>query len=831
MKKIISLAIIGIFFISGFNTLGTQEMTSSPMSVTHQLDVPSLNVESSHNEELTLTLKGNSDYLMETGKPVLPKLVETIELPFGIHNINLHVEVQGIDIKNLTGTVRPAAALQPLPLFTKKFTSPGPEIKKDAAVYGQNNYYPGEWYSYKVGCGLNVERQHVTYVNIDVYPVQYAPAENKLAVAQCATIHITYNMPEETPFRAMDQYDMVIIAPDAFSSQLDSLIQHKNEYGIKTFLKTTEDIYNEYSGVDEAEKIKFFIKDAIESYDIKYVLLVGGLKNQFWAKPRDNANIGVSGWYLPVRYTNLYDNPAFPLDEDTIYDPGIISDLYYADIYRKGGEFADWDPNGDGIMAAWNKPGVANDTGLDLYPDVAVGRLACRNIQEVETVVNKIIIYEQDGTDDWFNRMTVVSGDGFLDQVDLSIKWDTSNLPDGEYTIYAQSNNPQDVYGPIDIINVTVDKSSPTHITFNHDDNLKAALRTGYPAPPIAEICTVSEDDILGNTDYFYEPTENLAYLNWFNGWANIDYTDEVLTIRGKSYDPQPYGNITDIHVWITNSEDDIVFETWRNDTEMYYEGEYAVGNQAVNGRGGALYYMPENIEANVVFASNGRFTGMESVITELNKGSGFLFMSGHGSPNSWGDHYPGVPGNRDDASLTGLVVTQLKPWFPYLGLPIYPIDSLRNGDKLPIAVIGGCHNSQFNVSMVPCVFHVLTYFIPFLNDNFMWSYGVPVPECFSWRLVRAEGGGAIASFGNTGLGYGVPGQDCTTGGGDAWITIEIFRQYGKEGKDILGDAVYQTQTHYVNSFDMTDLGAGHTKTVQQWQFMGDPSLKIGGYP
>ncbi len=830
MKKIISLAIIGIFLIGGLNTIGKQEMTPATISVTRMLDVPSLQIKSSDESSLVLTLDGNSDCLMEAGKPVLPKLIETIELPFGAQNIEVQVIVQDVNHQYLTSLVRPAVALQPLPLFTQGGASAGIDVKNDAAVYGQKEYYPGEWYSYKVGCGLNEKRHHITYVTVDIYPVQYAPAEDKLVVAESSTIRITYSPPEDTPFTATDQYDMVIIAPDTFSSQLDPLIQHKNDYGVETFLKTTEDIYSEYSGVDEAEQIKYFIKDAIESYDIKYVLLVGGLKNQFWAKPRDNANIGASGWYLPVRYTNLYDNPAFPLDEDIIHDPGIISDLYYADIYREGGEFADWDPNGDGIMAAWNKPGVENDTGLDMYPDVAVGRLACRNTREVETVVNKIISYEKDGTGDWFNRMTVISGDGFLDQVDLNIKWDTSNLPDGKYTIYAQSNNPQDEYGPLDITNVTVDKSVPTHITFNHDDNLKAALQNGYPGPPIAEICTVSEDDVLGNTDYSYEPTENEAYLNWFNGWANIDYTDEILTIRGKSYDPQPFGNITDIHVWITNSEDDIVFEDWRNDTEMYYEGEYAVGNQAVNGRGGALYYMPDSIEANMVFASNGRFTGMESVITEINKGSGFLFMSGHGSPNSWGDHYPGVPGNRDDASLTGLTVTQLQPWYPYLRVPFYPIDSLKNGDKLPIAVIGGCHNSQFNVSMVPCVYHALTYFIPFLKDNFMWSYGVPVPECFSWRLVRAEDGGAIASFGNTGLGYGVPGEDCTTGGGDAWITIEIFRQYGEEGKDILGDAVYQTQTHYINSFDMTDLGAGHTKTVQQWQFMGDPSLKIGGY-
>jgi hypothetical protein len=28
----------------------------------------------------------------------------------------------------------------------------------------------------------------------------------------------------------------------------------------------------------------------------------------------------------------------------------------------------------------------------------------------------------------------------------------------------------------------------------------------------------------------------------------------------------------------------------------------------------------------------------------------------------------------------------------------------------------------------------------------------------------------------------------------------------------------------------MTDLAAGHPKSVQQWVLLGDPSLKIGGY-
>ena len=300
------------------------------------------------------------------------------------------------------------------------------------------------------------------------------------------------------------------------------------------------------------------------------------------SKPRDDANQGSTGWWVPVRYTNLYDNPKFPLAAETVHDPGVISDLYYSDIYEDGGKFSSWDPNNDGVFSAWNKPGVEDDPALDLSPDIAIGRLACTSVSEVETVVKKIITYETTtyGTE-WFKKMTVVSGDGFLDQEDLNILWDTTGLSTGLYTIHAQSSNPSAVYGPIETINVTVDKTKETTLTFHHDDHLRTN-NYQYPGVPIAEIVTVSEGNILGNTDFTYVPAESEAYCNEFYFWANMSYLDEVLTIRGKSYDPVPYGNLSSIHVWITNSADKIIFEDWRNNTEMYYEGEYTTGEQVL---------------------------------------------------------------------------------------------------------------------------------------------------------------------------------------------------------------------------------------------------------
>jgi len=826
MKKIIILLVIGILIGSAIGTIGIKSSQPSTMTFSDQITTPALQMKSTSDNYLIPELSGTDTYQTIAGCPQLPKIVRTIELPFGATDISVSLTPQDIRTQHIEQEINPAPPLLPL---TSEYQSIAAQTTiKNEQVYTMTTPYPETWYTTKVGVGLNKNNQHVTFATIDYYPIRYTPTTGTLLTAAQASFTVTYTPPTHTYFPTT-VYNLVIIAPKAFEKTLQPLIDHKNAHGVATFLKTTEDIYAKYSGVDKPEKIKYFIKDAIETYNITSVLLVGGLKNVVFAKPRDDQNQGSKSWYLPVRYTNLYDNPKFPLEAEALHDPGVISDLYYADIYGPNGTFSSWDPNGDGVFAAWGRPGIQNDTGIDLYPDVNLGRLPCTSVAEVQTVVNKIITYETTTYgQEWFNKMTVVSGDGFLDQKDLNIQWNTNTVPNGPYTIYAQSNNPSGEYGPIETTNITVDKTKETNLTFNHNDNLRIH---SYPGPPIAEIVSVSEGNILGNTDYTLTPAENVAFCNEFYHWANISYLSGVLTIRGKSYDPKPYGILSSIHVWIKNHVGDIVFQDWRNNTEMYYEGEDATGWLPFLGRGGALYYMPAEIKPNILWSSNGAFTGQQDVINAWNEGAGFVFISGHGSPNVWADHYPGIPGNRKYASITGLMVTTMKPWPPYVTPPAFPIDSLKNKEKLPIAVVGGCHNSEFNVSMVYGILDIFNYVNPKFPKLSMWIYGYPVPECFSWRLVRNPNGGAIASIGNTGLGYGMPGIAVNTGGGDSWVTIEFFKQYGTEGQHILGQAYQQVLTTYINSFDMTDLAAGHTKTVQQWVLFGDPTLKIGGYP
>jgi hypothetical protein len=202
-----------------------------------------------------------------------------------------------------------------------------------------------------------------------------------------------------------DEYDMVIISTSLYSSFILPLINHKNSSGVKTFLKTITEIYDNYEGRDNAEKIKYFIKEAKEVYDINYVLIIGGAMD------------------IPSRYTHIYFNEPFdyPTPDEWVF----TSDFYYADLYDQTGSFSSWDSNENNIFAEYNWNGNTDD--IDLVPDVYVGRLACIDEIQVQNCVNKIIMYETEKSweQHWFTNLIMIAGDG--------IPFDQENIDESEY--------------------------------------------------------------------------------------------------------------------------------------------------------------------------------------------------------------------------------------------------------------------------------------------------------------------------------------------------------------------------------------------------------------
>jgi len=203
-----------------------------------------------------------------------------------------------------------------------------------------------------------------------------------------------------------DAYDMVIIAPEAFSANIQPLIIHKNNHGIQTFLKTVEEIYSQYPGRDSAEQIKYFIKDALEKNNISYVFLLGDISQ------------------VPIRKTALY----WEYFGDIIV-PDVLTDLYYSDIYNENGSFATWDTNNDGQYSdihmimnyqPYNETFEIIDD-VEAFPDVMIGRLPCTTIRDVKNIVDKIITYETTTYgSDWFHRLILMGGDTFPQLADIS---------------------------------------------------------------------------------------------------------------------------------------------------------------------------------------------------------------------------------------------------------------------------------------------------------------------------------------------------------------------------------------------------------------------------
>ena len=207
------------------------------------------------------------------------------------------------------------------------------------------------------------------------------------------------------PFHSFytDNYDMVIIAPELFSEDLQPLINHKNTVGVHTFLKTTENIYNEFEGRDKPEQIKYFIKYALDNWNITYVMLGGG------------------AYLLPSRYVHIYYD--YDYQDEWVF----LSDLYYADIYDEYGNFSSWDTNENDIFGEYNWGLQHLYDDVDLYPDVHLGRLACIDENELIICINKIIAYEINKAyaQPWFTNLIVIGGD--------SLPGDEQQIDEGEY--------------------------------------------------------------------------------------------------------------------------------------------------------------------------------------------------------------------------------------------------------------------------------------------------------------------------------------------------------------------------------------------------------------
>ncbi len=275
-------------------------------------------------------------------------------------------------------------------------------VSPDAGAYAAPTAYPGKLAEPAAagGCaGYQV-------AGLNIFPVQYEPQNNRVKFHTKIEVAVTYDIGGDKPLVSLprdrqfdkardklvrrlvtnpeqatahtrepvlyksaldpEDYEYLLITNSYYYSAFAPLIEWKMAKGVPATAVTTNWIYANYAGNDHAEQIRNFIKDAYQTWGVRWVLLGGDT----WAVPHRTT------WAMDVAFGGSFDENEVP------------TDMYYSDLDGS------WDANMNGIYGEV-------DDDVDLYPEVFVGRATCDSYGEVEAWVNKLITYEMNPPTDY----------------------------------------------------------------------------------------------------------------------------------------------------------------------------------------------------------------------------------------------------------------------------------------------------------------------------------------------------------------------------------------------------------------------------------------------
>ena len=352
------------------------------------------------NEQYTKVNLNNGIYLTKPGEPALPAIPVNLLLP--PNEKAASIEINYMKPTTLEGTHTPFPFQTPVPISQKqlsKFTRPNPEI------YNSNRQYPYQNHSELI---THYYRGHSIAIT-NIFPIRYNPqtrkityyqevevtinsnyhdlaAEafsenyrtNKATVAKLGKIidnHSTINRyPNQTPNR-INNHMLVIITEESYLSDFEEFVEFKTKQGFNPLVETVEDIYTQYDGVDNQDKIRNYIKYCYENYETEYVILGG-----------DTETIPHRGFRVAAGSTTDSDIPA---------------DMYYSCLDRNGtGDGPDWNTNNNSF---WGETQEA-----DYYPELAVGRISADASSEFEAVFNKQMMYQMDPVEEDLEKALMV---------------------------------------------------------------------------------------------------------------------------------------------------------------------------------------------------------------------------------------------------------------------------------------------------------------------------------------------------------------------------------------------------------------------------------------
>jgi len=213
------------------------------------------------------------------------------------------------------------------------------------------------------------------------------------------------------------------------------------------------------------------------------------------------------------------------------------------------------------------------------------------------------------------------------------------------------------------------------------------------------------------------------------------------------------------------------------------------------------------------LYVSYGNLTEPDDFISEFNKGFGFVAYHGHGLQNKLVTYKPDsnveveIFHNKHISDLSNMI--------------------------FPIMVVGCCLTTNFDVG----IFDFLRIFENKNKYHYSSDYKSNcVSRCIGWNMVKKSDGGSIAHIGSSSTAWGETGDknndsipDGVQTGYTSGLVTEFFRIYGENEISILGDVFNGA----LNSVIIKNSGRNdrlQCKCIVEFQLIGDPSLKIGGY-
>lgn len=325
----------------------------------------------------------------EIGKPEMAYVPIKVLLPMGEEIESISVDLLGensLQVSYIDYVRQPQPISQAHP----------DQTKRDDAVYQADSFYPE--LNYEI-LGTQTYRGY-NLLLINLYPYKYNPVTKELIWFEKAEIdfntrtnsslldaqnnkliidsktentlrRIAVNIDAISSYRKQsvssqrtlvspdDPYAMIIITDAQRLPYFADFLQWKNDHGISTAIFLTSDIYAEYTGVNNQEKIKNFINDAYTTYSGT-------------TTPLEYVTLGGDDEIIPIR--TVYINTGGTIDEN------MPCDAYYSCLDNN------WDGNGNGVY------GEIQDN-VDLIPEIAVGRITAETETEFNRFFNKTYHY------------------------------------------------------------------------------------------------------------------------------------------------------------------------------------------------------------------------------------------------------------------------------------------------------------------------------------------------------------------------------------------------------------------------------------------------------